>query len=116
MNEDWGRNGEEIDRDNYDDDADDSNEGDDMDYSGEGGEEEEEREIHFADEMYRSGGSEDESDDGGDDDDVDDDEVDDEIVEQFMCKFSNGDYDAEIDNALICPDRSDSAPARPTQA
>jgi hypothetical protein len=35
MNDDWGRNGEEIDMDNYDD-ADDSNEVDDMDNSGEG--------------------------------------------------------------------------------
>jgi hypothetical protein len=92
-----------------------------MDNCGEGGEEEE-RQIHFAesiieesDVIYSSGESEEESDDGDDDDD-DEGEVDDEIVEQFMCTFSNGDYDTEINNALICPNRSDIVPARPTQA
>jgi hypothetical protein len=41
-----------------------------------------------------------------------------EIVEKFVRNFSNGDYDTEFNDALICPDRSVPlpAPARPTQA
>ena len=76
-----------------DDDDDESSEGDDLDNSSD---------------------SEDDLDDL--EEDNDDDEVDDEIMDKFICTFSNGNYDAEFDEALIFPDRSVPVPARPTQA
>jgi hypothetical protein len=43
-------------------------------------------------------------------------EIKDEIVEKFVRTFSNGDYDAELDDALMCPVRSVPLPPAPTQA
>jgi hypothetical protein len=57
MNDDWGRNGEEIDSDNYDDD-DESVEGDDMDNWGEGDGDDNDN-ISGAAEMYNSEESDD---------------------------------------------------------
>ena len=64
--------------------------------------------------MENSSGSEDYLDDS--EEDNDDDEVEDEIVDKFLCNFSNGDYDAEFDNAL-CADRGAVLPnTHPTRA
>jgi hypothetical protein len=110
MNDDWGRNGEEIDSDNYDDD-DESVEGDDMDNWGEGDGDDNDNSSGVA-EMYNSG----ESVDDEDDEEAKIEEVDDEIVDKFMLSFSNGDYDTEIDNKLSS-DRNLIVPdVRPTQA
>jgi hypothetical protein len=91
-------NGDEIDSeviDSDDDDDDESSDGDGLDNSSD---------------------SEDDLDDS--EEDNDDDKVDDEIMDKFMRTFSNGDYDAEFDNALICPDRIErvTLPARRSQA